>query len=331
MKSTKYIVIGGLLVVSLSATGCHSPSLSSLQPAVPKVAVGVVGSTEYINSKEFKEYTDKILTDNGVVLDPQPADSPAKAAEALSTLAANKDIDLVITEGRYSQQISEAAKNSKVKKFGLVGAADSSAQASIRQDSINRENQSFVAGYLIASGIPQDQVGVIVKTPGTTQSREWQGLREGIHYAGMTADPFALTIDEIMAPDGIEKLKSRKTKVFILLDPVSEGQLARLHESGKWLFSLHDLPKMYPSVIAKPASVFTEGVQEQVQALLNNSWQPDSAKQVTGATYFDLVKPEAVAGAVERKKSVEDALRNGAVQPEQYSNPPLPDKTKKSS
>ncbi|MFC4766370.1 hypothetical protein [Effusibacillus consociatus] len=312
-----------LLTGSLLSAGCHAPALSTIKPDKEKIAVGIVSSKELANSKEVLEYTDKVFQQSAVVFDIRPLENETKAQEALAALASNENIDLIITESKYSQFVAELAKTKDEKKFGIVGNVPNPDLKSVRLVNINREHQAFVAGFLLAGASQKVPVGVIVQTPRSSESPDWKGVMEGIHYAGVSTPPTVVTLDEAMAPEGGGRLKSLAPRFFVLLDPVSPEQLTRLQESGKLLFTLHDLPKVSPSVVARPRPIFTEGVQEEVQALLNNSWQGKLSAAVMGTGYFDIIRTEAFpTELLNQSKRVEEGLRNRTLQPETYLKPP---------
>lgn len=312
-----------LLAGSVISAGCRYPDLSTMKPAKEKLAVAIVGTKELAGSKEVLDYTQKALNESAVVFDIRTADDGAKARDALSALAANPDIDLIVTEDRYMEGVTELAKAHPGKKFGLIGTAPVPDSDGIRHVTVNREHQSFVAGFLLASVSPKEPVGVIAKTPRTAESPEFRGLLEGVHYAGSSVNPVVVTLDDATGPEGTVRLKTLPVRMFVLLDPVTSDQMSRLQESGKRFFPLHDVPKPYPGVVARPRPFFAEGVKEEVQALLNNSWQGKSSAAVTVSAFFDILRPEAFPpDLLNRAKGVEDGLRSGTILPENFLKPP---------
>ncbi|WP_018133388.1 type 1 periplasmic-binding domain-containing protein [Effusibacillus pohliae] len=312
-----------LLTSSLLSSGCHTPALSAMKPDREKWAVGIVGSKETAGSKEVLEYTAKAVNDSAVVFDVRTAEDDGQAQAALSAMASNPNIDLIVTEAKYSPYIAELAKTHIGKKFGLVGNVSDPDSNAVRLVNWNREWLSFVAGFLAGGINPKESVGVITAAPPSPESSEWRGLLEGIHYAGSSASPTVVTLDEAMGLQGIDKLKSISGRVLVLLDPVTGEQLARLQQSGKWLFPLHEPPRMYAGVIARPQPIFAEGVQEEVQSLLNHSWQGGATVAVTGSSLFEIARPEVFpADILNQQKTVVDGLRNQTIQPGQYLNPP---------
>jgi hypothetical protein len=313
-----------LLSGSLFATGCHAPDLSSMKSSTQKLAIGIVGTQELMNTTEFQTYVSKVFQDSGVAFDLRPVSDLSQARESLAALAGKQSIDLVLADTKYSQAVKDLAKAYGQTKIALIGADDAQINLdNIRQVSLNKEFQTFTAGYLAASVNPKQPVGVIVQTGKPTSSSEWKGLLEGIHYAGSSLSPVVVTLDDVMAANGLLKLQSSLPNIYLLLDSVTEEQLARLHASGKRLFAMHDLPKLYPSVIARPKPIFAEGVQEEIQALLNNSWQGKTTVFLKGPAYFDILHPEVLPGAIERMKNVEDGLNNRTLRPEDYVKPPV--------
>ncbi|GAX91809.1 hypothetical protein [Effusibacillus lacus] len=316
--SLSFFLAGTLLV-----SGCHAPDLSAMKPSKSKLAVGIVGSKNLSGSKEILDYTTQVLSRSSVVFDIRPADEPQTAQEALKGLASNEKIDLIVTESQYAPIVMELASQYNQKKFGLVGHSAQTAAKSVRVDHVNREHQSFVAGYMMAASAPKEPVGVVLSAPRSADSPEWKGLLEGIHYAGSSAIPTVVTLEEAMGVDGLIRLKSLPTRYLLVMDPVNDSQLARLHESGKGLFLLHDVNRTYPSVIARPAPIFAAGVQEQVQSLLNNSWQDNISVPVMGNSFFEIMRPDTIpANVIELKNQVETGLRNRTLEPGKYINPP---------
>lgn len=316
---------GAILLLSgtLFTTGCHASVLSSMKPSAQKLAIGIVGSRELINTNDFQDYTAKVFRDSGVAFELRPAANDAEAKASLTALADNKNIDLILTESKYEQAVKDLSKTHTQTKIGIIGLDAKSDSQNIRSVNVNREFQSFVAGYLVASVNSKQPIGVIVQNIKSLADPEWKGLLEGIHYAGSSLSPVVLTVDDIMTHNGLLKIKASLPRTFILLDSVTDSELARLHISGKWLFATQDLPKMYPSVIARPKPFFAEGVQEEVQALLNNSWQGNASSVVATSAFFDILRPDVLPGVTERKKSVEEGLKNRTIQPGDYEKPPV--------
>lgn len=322
------MVWGTILFLSgtLFTTGCHAPDLSSMKSSNQKFAVGIVGSQEVVKTKDFQDYIAKVFHDSGVAFDIRPVSNIAQAKESLAALANNTNIDLILTEASYDQTAVDLAKTHTETRIGVIGTVRTDIR-NIRQVNVNKELQSFAAGYLAASVNLKQPVGAIVKNAKSLSEPKWKGLLEGIHFAGSSISPIVVTLDDVMTNNGLLKFKTSMPKIFIILDPVSEDQLARLQTDGKWLFSTQELPKMYPNVVAKPKPIFTEGVQEEIQALLNHSWQGQTSGYVAGTSFFDILRTEVLPGAAERMKFVEDGLRNRSIQPGNYEKPSV-DETK---
>lgn len=322
----KTMFLGAILLLSgsLFATGCHAPDLSSMKSSTPKLAVGIVGSQELMNTAEFHDTVSKAFLDSGVTFDLHPVSDLSQAKESLAALTGRQNIDLILADAKYVQAIRNLANAHDQTKISLIGSnGEQIGLDHIRQVSLNKEFQTFTAGFLAASVNLKQPVGVIVENVKPASSLEWKGLLEGIHYAGSSLSPVVVTLDDMMSANGLLKLQSSLPSIYLLLDPVTEAQLARLHASGKRLFAMHDFPKLYPSVIARPKPIFTEGVQEEIRALLNNSWQEKTTVFVKGSAYFDILRPEALPGAIERMKAVEDGLNNQTLRPEDYEKPPV--------
>ncbi|BCJ85755.1 hypothetical protein skT53_07400 [Effusibacillus dendaii] len=287
------------------------------------MAVGIVAAKELTNSPNALTYFQQATHDSFVVFDIRPSDNAEQAKAALTSLANNPNIDSIITEAQYGNFVHELAKKHEKTKFSLIGIGSSPDLPAIRLASLNREYQSFTAGVLLANAGEKNSVGVVVADRRSPDSPEIRGILEGLHYGGSAAVPVVMTLEEVMRPDGLPRLKSIASRFLVLLDPVSQEQLAKLHDSGKWMLSMHNLPNMYPSVAAVPKPFFAEGMKEEVQALLNNSWQGGQTVAVAGPGFFNILRPASFsAKAVELEKAVEEGVQTGSVQPQAYTKPP---------
>jgi hypothetical protein len=340
MKPTTKRSLISVALLAVLTTGCHKPTFDSMAPSKLKWSLSVVAQAE---SNDQKAAIDSLVSNFAMqkaITGQVNWVATGAGAPVLNKIVQKGQTDLVLWTADSGDVQAVAQKNDQT-RFTVIGSDKAPTLSNVRNITIDRKRLMFLAGFLAAEANREsiEPFTVLVDTVRTANDSDWQLILAGSKFAGRNDIPRQVQSSDLAPPtqnskttgdkkDGtwnsVQQRSVRLTgRSVLLLDSLTTESVQKIKAQGLKVIrtDLSSKPnEVQSNVVAQPASILEDAVQEEGNLLAAGKWTGKQVVQVAPKHPYHLLQAGLFTDKdiSNRLDIIDDQLAGGSLKPDSY-------------